>query len=606
MDDPKAPTSAASGPKKPRANKYVLFCTILASTNSILLGYDIGVMSGAVICIRENLKITKVQEQFLVGILNVFSLVGSLASGKTSDLIGRRYTIVLAASTFLIGALLMGLAPSYAVLMVGRVVAGIGVGYSLMIAPLYTAEIAPASVRGMLTSLPEFFIVAGILLGFVCNYAFAGLPEWLNWRIMLGIAAIPAIGLGSSIMFMPESPRWLVMKGRIEEAKRVLLKTSRDEEEAALKLHEITQAAQDDADLASSNGWSGQGVWKEFLHPSPALRRILITAIGINFFMQASGNDAVIYYTPEVFKAAGIHNKRKLFGINVIMGTSKAAFVMVSALFLDRFGRRPLLLLGTVARAIKEELLKVNKEEGSAPAEWRAAMVRSFHKMDKEVIAWNEGMVAVHTRCSRELHSPKYDVYGKDGGGGVGVAAFEPSSVCSVKMVQHFIEESNEQQLGTKCSRNHCNCVNGNNNDSFADKLDMFDCFIESVTNGLSSYALDALKVKAARGGEAEKRASGAVNRAFGGAVEDIEKEPCAAKNQEKNMQSISNSDARNHHQQQSQSPPATSSKCHRCRETPSPPPSPTPPMTRPTDSRSVTLDKNPPDNSKAITAVDK
>ncbi|KAI6679487.1 hypothetical protein NL676_033368 [Syzygium grande] len=371
MDDPKAPTSAASGPKKPRANKYVLFCAILASTNSILLGYDIGVMSGAVIFIRENLKITYVQEQFLVGILNVCSLVGSLASGKTSDLIGRRYTIVLAASTFLIGAVLMGLAPSYAFLMAGRVVAGIGVGYSLMIAPLYTAEIAPASVRGMLTSLPEFFIVAGILLGYVCNYALAGLPERFNWRIMLGIAAIPAIGLGSNIIFMPESPRWLVMKGRIEEAKRVLLKTSRDEEEAALRLHEITQAAHDDADLASSKGWSGQGVWREFLHPSPALRRILITAIGINFFMQASGNDAVIYYTPEVFRAAGIHNKKKLFGITVIMGCSKAAFVMVSALFLDRFGRRPLLLLGSVGMACSLAALglgsKFLEHSGSKP-----------------------------------------------------------------------------------------------------------------------------------------------------------------------------------------------------------------------------------------------
>lgn len=352
MDDPKAPTFAASDRKKPPgANKYVLLCTILASTNSILLGYDIGVMSGAVILIKEDLGITDVQVQFLVGILNVCSLVGSLASGKTSDLIGRRYTIVLAAATFLVGALLMGFAPSYPYLMAGRVVAGVGVGYSLMIAPLYTAEIAPASVRGMLTSLPEFFIVAGILLGYVCNYTLAGLPGRLNWRLMLGIAALPAVGLGSSIFFMPESPRWLVMKGRIEEAKRVLVKTSSDEEEAESRLQEITQAARDDANLASSKGRSGQAVWREFLHPSPALRRILITAIGMNFFMQASGNDAVIYYTPEVFRAAGIHNKKKLFGINVIMGCTKAAFVMVSALFLDRFGRRPLLLLGSVGMA---------------------------------------------------------------------------------------------------------------------------------------------------------------------------------------------------------------------------------------------------------------
>ncbi|XP_030541786.2 probable polyol transporter 6 [Rhodamnia argentea] len=405
MDDPKAPTSAASDPKKPPgANKYVLRCTILASMNSILLGYDIGVMSGSVVLIKEYLGITYVQVQFLVGILNVCSLIGSLASGKTSDLIGRRYTVVVAAATFLIGALLMGLAPSYPYLVAGRVVAGIGVGYSLMIAPLYTAEIAPASVRGMLTSLPEFFIVAGILLGYVCNYALAGLPERFNWRLMLGMAGVPAVGLGSSVIFMPESPRWLVMKGRIEEAKRVLLKTSRDEEEAESRLQEINQAALDDANLASSKGRSGHAVWREFLHPSPALRRILITAIGMNFFMQASGNDAVIIYTPEVFRAAGIHNKKKLFGINVIMGCTKAAFVMVSALFLDRFGRRPLLLLGSVGMACSLAALGLGstflEHAGSKPV-W--AMVVSIVAVCADVSFFSIGLGPITWVYSSEV-----------------------------------------------------------------------------------------------------------------------------------------------------------------------------------------------------------
>lgn len=158
-------------------NKFTLLCALLASTNSILLGYDIGVMSGAVLFIKENLKITSVQVEILVGSLNVLSLVGSLASGKTSDYIGRRYTIVLAAATFLVGALLMGFAPSFPLLLAGRIVAGIGVGYSLMIAPLYTAEISPAMKRGFLTSLPEVFIVSGILLGYIVNFSLSGLPQ---------------------------------------------------------------------------------------------------------------------------------------------------------------------------------------------------------------------------------------------------------------------------------------------------------------------------------------------------------------------------------------------------------------------------------------------
>lgn len=342
------PKSPLGIPKTTKLNKYALAAAVLASTNSILLGYDIGVMSGAVISIRENLKISTVQVEILVGSLNVCSLIGSLASGKTSDWIGRRYTIVLAAATFLLGALFMGLAPSFWFLMVGRVVAGIGVGYSLMIAPVYVAELSPAMTRGFLTSLPEVFINVGILLGYISNLALSGVSPNINWRLMLGLAAVPAICIGLCVIVMPESPRWLVMKGRLDEARKVLISTSESEEEANLRLAEISKAASDSMDQQ----WKGQGVWKELLlKPSKPIRRILLIAIGINFFMQASGNDAVVYYCPEVFKEAGIHNKKMLVGVTVIMGVAKTSFVLVSALFLDRFGRRPMLLLGSIGMA---------------------------------------------------------------------------------------------------------------------------------------------------------------------------------------------------------------------------------------------------------------
>ncbi|KAF4365426.1 hypothetical protein F8388_012791 [Cannabis sativa] len=349
--DPQLNENTIEGGKsnKPGMNKYTLLCGLLASTSSILLGYDIGVMSGAVLFIKENLKITSTQVEILVGTLNVFSLIGSLASGKTSDYIGRRYTIVLAATTFLIGALLMGLAPSFPFLLAGRVVAGIGVGYALMIAPLYTAELSPALSRGFLTSLPEVFITFGILIGYIFNYALSGLPAHINWRLMLGLAAVPAIGIGLGVMVMPESPRWLAMKGRLSEAKQVLGKISSTETEAELRYEEIVKAAG-----PAHEGWDGgPWVWKELLlSPSRPIRRMVVAAIGLNFFMQASGNDAVIYYCPEVFKAAGIHEKTHLFGVNVIMGLAKTSFVLFSALYLDKFGRRPLLLLGSAGMAI--------------------------------------------------------------------------------------------------------------------------------------------------------------------------------------------------------------------------------------------------------------
>ncbi|KAA0046566.1 hypothetical protein IC582_004128 [Cucumis melo] len=353
-------------------NKYTLFCSILASTNSILLGYDIGVMSGAVLYIEDNLKISSTQVEILVGSLNILSLIGSLASGRTSDSIGRRYTTFLASTTFLIGALLMGLAPSYPLLLAGRMIAGIGVGYALMVAPVYTAELSPSTSRGLLSSLPEIFITFGILLGYIINYALSGLPPHINWRIMLGLAGIPAIAVGLGVLTMPESPRWLIMKGKSEEAKKVLLKISSNEIEAEERLRSISGAA------AAGSSWHGQGVWKELLiNPTKPIRRMLIAAIGINFFMQASGNDAVMYYSPEVFRAAGIHEKRHLFGVNVVMGITKTCFVMLSAVYLDRFGRRPLLLVGSIGMTVALALLglgsKVTKE-GKGRPRWGVAL----------------------------------------------------------------------------------------------------------------------------------------------------------------------------------------------------------------------------------------
>ncbi|CAL9072742.1 putative polyol transporter 1 [Musa acuminata AAA Group] len=350
---PEANIMAAVAPAKSRNKMFAFACAVLASMASILLGYDIGVMSGAAIFIKDDLKISDVQVEILLGILNLYSLVGSYAAGFTSDWIGRRYTIVFAAGIFFVGAILMGFATNYAFLMAGRFVAGIGVGYALVIAPVYTAEIAPASSRGFLTSFPEVFINSGILLGYVSNYGFAHLRQSLGWRFMLGVGAIPSVFLAVGVLAMPESPRWLVMQGRLGEAKRVLDKTSDTPEEAQLRLADIKAAAgipegcNDDVVPAPKKS-HGEGVWKELLiRPTPGVRRVLLTAIGINFFQQASGIDSVVLYSPRVFEKAGIHDKNKLLAATVAVGFTKTLFILVATFLVDRIGRRPLLLSGT-------------------------------------------------------------------------------------------------------------------------------------------------------------------------------------------------------------------------------------------------------------------
>ncbi|KAJ7967350.1 Polyol transporter like [Quillaja saponaria] len=317
-------------PKKPKRNKFAFACAILASMTSILLGYDIG-------------------------------------AGRTSDWIGRRYTIVLAGAIFFVGALLMGFATNYAFLMFGRFVAGIGVGYALMIAPVYTAEVSPASSRGFLTSFTEVSINFGILLGYVSNYAFSKLPTHLGWRLMLGVGAIPSVLLAVGVLAMPESPRWLVMQGRLGEARHVLNKTSDSKEEAQLRLADIKQAAgipencTDDVVQVSKQS-HGEGVWKELLiHPTPAVRHILIAALGIHFFQQASGIDAVVLYSPRIFEKVGITSNTHKLLATIAVGFVKTMFILVATFLIDRIGRRPLLLtsvagmilsLGTLAISV--------------------------------------------------------------------------------------------------------------------------------------------------------------------------------------------------------------------------------------------------------------
>ncbi|WOK93096.1 polyol transporter 1 [Canna indica] len=338
-------------PPKRRYNMYAIGCTMLASLASILLGYDIGVMSGAVLFIQDDLKINDTQVEILLGIINLYSLVGSFAAGFTSDLIGRRYTIVFAATIFFAGALLMGFATNYAFLMVGRFVAGVGVGYALMIAPTYTAEVAPASIRGFLTSFPEVFINSGILLGYVSNYAFARVRQSLAWRLMLGVGAIPSVFLGLGVLAMPESPRWLIMRGRLGEAKRVLEKTSDTPEEAQLRFADIKLAAgipddcEDDVVVMPKRKRDNKDAWKDLLlRPTPSVRRVLITAVAIHFFQQASGIDSVVLYSPRAFEKAGIKDKTNLLGTTVAVGFTKTLFILVATFLLDRVGRRPLLL----------------------------------------------------------------------------------------------------------------------------------------------------------------------------------------------------------------------------------------------------------------------
>ncbi|XP_019172949.1 PREDICTED: probable polyol transporter 6 [Ipomoea nil] len=331
-------------------NKYALGCSLVASMISIIFGYDTGVMSGAMIYVKDEFHIGNGKTEILAGILNLCALVGSLCAGRTSDAIGRRYTIVLAAVIFLLGSVLMGYGPNYGVLIAGRCTAGIGVGFALMIGPVYSAEVSSPSTRGFLTGLPELGISIGILLGYLSNFIFSGLPLKIGWRVMLGIPAIPSLFLAIGVLKMPESPRWLILQGRLGEATKIMYKVSNGAEEAEARLSDmkliagIDEKCKDDVVKIEKDS-QGKGAWHELLiKPTPTVRWMLMAAVGIHFFEHATGIEAVILYSHKIVEGAGIEDKRKKILFTVGVGLTKFIFVVTATFLVDRVGRRKLLL----------------------------------------------------------------------------------------------------------------------------------------------------------------------------------------------------------------------------------------------------------------------
>ncbi|CAN6381882.1 unnamed protein product [Urochloa humidicola] len=340
IDVPLLPSAAMEpAPDLPCRNMFAFVCATLASMTTILMGYNLALMSGAQLFIREDLGLTDEQVEVLSGSMNLFMLGSILAAGWAADAMGRRGTIVLANAFLMYGALAMSLGGSYLALLAARFVTSVGVGFAVVVAPVYAAEIAPASSRGMLSSLPEIFVNAGILISYVSNYALAGLPLRLGWRAMFAAGvAPPALLAAAVVLAMPESPRWLAARGRDAEARAVLSRTSGTPAEAGDRLREIKDAV---AAEAAGAGTSSR----------PVVRRILADVLSLQFFHQASGIDIIVLYTPLVLKEAGISSNTSVLAATVAVGAVKTGFILVATLFSDRVGRRPLLLASTAGMA---------------------------------------------------------------------------------------------------------------------------------------------------------------------------------------------------------------------------------------------------------------
>ncbi|XP_030443267.1 polyol transporter 5-like [Syzygium oleosum] len=336
-------------PVELRLTNYALKCAVVASITSGLLGVYVKVMSGGAVHIKQDRKTTEISMGALTGILNLFVILGSAMAGWTADLKGRRRTIVFGGAILFFATLFMRFAPSYAFFLIGNLFANIGVGYALMISPLYIAEVSPTFSRGCLTSFPEIFINCGIILGYIFNYVFSKLHLSIGWHVILSVGTTSLAILTIRVLHMPESPRWLIMEGRLLDAKHVLAKTYGSNEEAALRFTSIKEAAgippECNGDIVNVNRHSiWEVIWRDLLlHRTRSMCHILVCVIMIHFFHEAFAIDAVFL----IFKTADITSSSDKLLMTLAVDLVKTISIPVATLLLDRVGRRPLLLFST-------------------------------------------------------------------------------------------------------------------------------------------------------------------------------------------------------------------------------------------------------------------
>jgi MFS transporter, SP family, sugar:H+ symporter len=302
----------------------------------LLFGYDTGVISGALLFIPNSFKLSPFLEGAIVAALLLGAMIGAACAGRLSDRLGRRRLIIIAAVVFTGGALLAALAPTVSVLIAARFIIGLAVGSAALVVPLYLAEIAPAKIRGAITSLNQLMIVGGILAAYVVN---AILASSGNWRLMLGLAAVPSLVLLVGMFFMPETPRYLVHAGEDDTAKQVLEDLPGDDrpQERIEEIREVDEAEEGGTGLAA-------------LLRAKWVRPALLVATGLAVFQQLVGINTIIYYAPTTLTNVGFSKTSAIYA-NLIIGVINVGLTILAVRLIDRVGRKPLLFAGIAGMA---------------------------------------------------------------------------------------------------------------------------------------------------------------------------------------------------------------------------------------------------------------
>jgi SP family galactose:H+ symporter-like MFS transporter len=312
-----------------RHHHYIYLATIISAVGGMLFGYDTGIISGAILFLKQQFHLSSTMEEVVVSAVLIGAVIGSFCGGFLADKYGRRHVIITAAIIFVLSSIETAFAGSIAQLIIGRIIVGIAIGLASFSAPLYISEISIPRIRGKLVGFNQLAVTLGILIAYLVGFGFSFVIG--NWHWMFLSAVIPAAILGIGMYFMPPSPRWLMKQGSDSLAKQVLqkLRQSNDIEE---EVEEIEAA------LRSEN--AAINIFK-----NKKIRSVLIIGILLSIIQQVTGINTIIYYSATIFKMANAHSDSHAILSSVYLGICNVFFTIVSMLLIDHLGRRKLLLI---------------------------------------------------------------------------------------------------------------------------------------------------------------------------------------------------------------------------------------------------------------------
>jgi MFS transporter, SP family, galactose:H+ symporter len=316
---------------------FIIIISSIAAIGGFLFGFDTGVISGTVIFLQDpkGWALTDSQLGGVTTAVLLGAVLGCLISGKITDIFGRKKIIILTSAIFMCGAVLSGSAPDVNFLIISRLCLGIGIGIASFCVPLYIAEISPARNRGALVTINQLMITVGILVSYITDYWIANDADPFSWRLMFHIGFIPGLTLFIGMFFLPETPRWLISKGRYEEGTEVLKKVE-DPDLIDASLNKLKEEIASDREIQNS--------MKQVF--TPWLKYPLIIGVGIMILTEFTGIDTIVYYTPKIFKIAGYISNEQSILPAIIVGSSNVIFTIVSIFLVDRIGRRLLYFIG--------------------------------------------------------------------------------------------------------------------------------------------------------------------------------------------------------------------------------------------------------------------